>query len=351
MNVTSLTKLHSELLENGATCNDYKDELIDILGGIDNILSHYISNQQDNFSLTQQQITQIGKILSENVEDPQPMLRTDLFLKKHDDWIHYFFQSETAAKITKTIWNKWVIGIILVFIVLVFIGSFANTFTPSTFDQPRKIIEIILIIIITIYAILLILAVNRFVFKKITRSFEFGFKTFYAIRLAVSYHLYTWQIQGDQETNFLNVIHLLFVTIAIVLPVIVVSLFDGYNIKISNKMVFGISFSLFYTLQAFIWTFNFVDPGNEASIDITSNGFVKYPVIAMMGSSTRIIAIFFWKQTLWSIRRRDRCINIRVSPYLHWIKNSMSINNSDAIKKDMTNQQIAVEIQTIDHYD
>eukprot|EP01084_Bolivina_argentea_P118672 210509_1 len=68
-----LYQLHTEQLSNGQSNDDNTLELINILGGIDNILKHYLSNKDDS-NINREQINEIHKIITSKTNDERAII-------------------------------------------------------------------------------------------------------------------------------------------------------------------------------------------------------------------------------------------------------------------------------------
>ena len=100
--------------------------------------------------------------------------------------------------------------------------------------------------------------------------------------------------------------------------VIIYSSIDGYDISIKLKIFYGISIAVLCSFSAINRTFA-VQENDDSMIYITSS--INFSVLSQIAGDLRVLSIFFWRQTILLFLKKDKCINIRHSPNLKWIKN------------------------------
>ena len=126
---------HSELLEKGYSTSDRMEELINILGGMDKVLSQYLSNNNP-FNLSTQQLSEINHILlSISNTDNQQNNDNDsiLYLSKKNTFLNKIFSESMTEKIINIIFGKIVSALALsaamsnIILALVLSASAGNT--------------------------------------------------------------------------------------------------------------------------------------------------------------------------------------------------------------------------------
>ena len=107
MNKTALMNLHSKQLLNGKSNKDNSLLLLEVMGGIDNILSIYLAS---NNNISQDQLTQLHNILSSNasLESPQAHIPNMIQIFNINNTLSdRIFTEGFTNMIEKIVFNKW----------------------------------------------------------------------------------------------------------------------------------------------------------------------------------------------------------------------------------------------------
>ena len=309
----------------------HTSDIVSILGGIDQILNVYLTFNSIPLNIDQlnklQNILNIsGKLQSypnqKSLEDDTSLITYTYHI--NDTYFHCCFNDKTASNIISYIQHPISIGIntvlSMVYIVIEFLndGKISSVRIVDNFElkypQIFYIYKFIACIITTIYLILWLLAVNRTVFTKSIKHFVFWLKIIVSIQTGILYVVLRYVFIKDREPTFVNTMGCTFFAITVTLIVVCISAIDGYYAPRKLKIGIGIALSLLFTWYAIFVTF-LVDYDEKAIVDV---GFIKINVTSLMGAALRILAIFMWKSTTLLILKKDKCVNIRVSPNIKW---------------------------------
>ena len=187
--IQDLNRMHERFISNGGSIRS--DRLIEILGGTNAILKHYLST--DNVSpLTSEQLKDINELfhttndtkfhenLMINAMDVAESTNMDspaIFVSHRKSFLHKI-NGDIGEKIFHFMFNSITTAImILIWLMLVILGlmDLVNTSLVVLFD--------IGLVMVIIYQVVLLSLLNRAVTKLIVQSFEFWFKMIYATRL------------------------------------------------------------------------------------------------------------------------------------------------------------------------
>ena len=97
------------------------------------------------------------------------------------------------------------------------------------------------------------------------------------------------------------------------------SVLDGLQFKRSMRAIFGCIISIFYTFFTIYYGF-YHNTDNDVKIKVYKNNFVS--IQSILSSSAQILALFFWRQTILSVFRTERCSLITYSPFIKWERNN-----------------------------
>ena len=221
---SSLYDMHKEQFSNGVTNERHMVSIIDILGGIDKIES----------------MCPCRKVSSVNVQFPPFQdQRVEYIVRDDDTFLHYCFETTTANKIIKFIYNKYIIALLVlvhfgwwVWWVLIYKTWMDQTnYTLSSYFRYKAIH----LPFICVWQICIILSVNKKILIMVASSFLFWFKIGLVIKYSViwlvlvySYNMYDYQ--GHEMGNAFFVLHL-------TLLVIMVCIMDGFHIDRKYKII------------------------------------------------------------------------------------------------------------------
>lgn len=101
-----------------------------------------------------------------------------------------------------------------------------------------------------------------------------------------------------------------------ILLITIFSSLDGYSASRGFKFTLGLLMSLLFTIIAIHSSFTYQ---KEDSSIIHIGKHLFFSLRSMQASGLRVLSIFLWKQTILTIIKKDKCINIRHSPFIKWI--------------------------------
>ena len=110
--------------------------------------------------------------------------------------------------------------------------------------------------------------------------------------------------------------------------IVIVSSLDAIKMPISVKVGASVICSLLFTMISIYFTFWAFPNENDDSIIQISNGFA-ISLRSIISSSFRVLTIFFWAQTIKSIKNKKKykCIIISYHPYIQWQDNNSNTPN------------------------
>eukprot|EP01084_Bolivina_argentea_P260621 440179_1 len=217
----TLSANHKQKMENGDNNDNKEKELVNILGGIDNILTLLLSSVDVKFD--GEQLIQINKIINNNnkivVENINEICSNDVpeewtyYFLKNDTYIHSIFGNINGQNIFDIICSKYtaIVGVVSLIFICVLVSI------------HYWILIWIISFCYMIWNILIILSANRKAFKLIISSFEFWFKLFYSIQFVVAFTIWS----GSAKDGILNCL--------IVLIIVQFSLLDVCNLHYGSN--------------------------------------------------------------------------------------------------------------------
>lgn len=161
------------------------------------------------------------------------------------------------------------------------------------------------------------------------------------------------------HTLYIIKVHCFFtisIGIGTTIVIMLLSILDGLQLRISMKILFGVTCSMYYTLFALFYAFYQVDEHqyNDIALDISEN--ISISTRQILTSSTQILAVFFWRQTISSIFKKNRCAMITYAPYIRWERNTNINIESEYSNKpkpknlSMLSKDIEMDIKHLDGY-
>ena len=185
---SDLFKIHQNLLSEGRSNELNTDQLVLALGGIDKILSKYLSIE-NNIDLSQKELNKIESIITnESTVSKDDNNNAILIFDSGNTFIRYLFPSAIANKITKFVYHK--ITLYLLIIISLFL-SICSLFVYNSHSKLMKptwlVIGTIYSSFMSIYLILLISTMNAKAFKLSCKKFIFWFKIVAAVKWTICY--------------------------------------------------------------------------------------------------------------------------------------------------------------------
>ena len=320
---SSLFHIHETQLSQDRYNDINTNQLVTTLGGIDAILSHYLSSQC-TIQLSQLQLQNIQTIITSERNNDSNIIaeKAPLYTFKKSktliqqiandsitDTLHNFVYSKTAACILATI------GCILV-PYWIYVSLIANpnddnfNYIRLGLDIGRLLFEIIMLF----WAIMIILTVNMDVFILSIKQFLFWFKLFQCIGFCIT----QWIIIGYFKIwtyTTLGTVAQIFFAIALFCFVMIICALDAFHAPRKLKIFLSLMFALLWTVATLETMMN---PGREDLTKITVFKYWTFSVYSMYFYSQKILSVFFWKQTIFLIMYPNKCVNIRTTPYYKW---------------------------------
>lgn len=185
---------------------------------------------------------------------------------------------------------------------------------PSQLVNVKNIMGLITEIIFMIWLIFALLTANRRCMKLILQSFEFWFKLLYLSQFIIALLIY-WYVLLDPDVGsteyYLELVKVSFYYLMFIPLIVVLTSFDAFHVSLSMKTTFAAICATMASFQLILYTF-YYDP---ASVELFG---YEISVTSMITGSSQILSIFFWKQAILSVVKRNRCILIKYSPYIKW---------------------------------
>ena len=342
--------LHSEQL---ITRDIYDDkerilEIVEAMGGIDSIISEYISESTD-VSLSETQLKAMKNILTPNVQIPVPAAPTEnvsklkTFLSQKDvessadsfyytfydsdKFMHCIFKAETVRKIERMLFSKCMpvtIGILRYIFIFNILHipplQIRNNFslfwliTLNALGRYHWLTSIAIIsssICFVPYNLLWSLEMNRAAFSLVIWSFDFWMKMGYALLFILFDDIRDYHKERD-----FNLGVCLSGNIIIILVFIVLSSFDSLNVRRIYKLHFCVITALFQTL--FWIQFTFLLPAEADYVMVIQAFNSEISCSQMIANAAGVLAIFVWKEAFYMYYYKDQCASIYISPHILW---------------------------------
>eukprot|EP01083_Nonionella_stella_P116107 344759_1 len=325
MDIDKFEQYHDLSLVNN-TNDTVTNDIVEILGGIDDILKTYISLSKrytdDDMVLTPTQMEQIHRIIladtqivpSIDVNDVEDIdANKTYYFNRNDTFLHSVCcNDQIANKIIAALYHKlllfpmWIITVIWVLIT-----TFFHQVNPHQVTW-FFILEVIYECGVICYFILLTASCNKKAFKLIVTGFDFWIKLYYSIMALVTDALYVRR--AGYHVN--EIVYIDLSAVMITQIIIYFSLMEGFNVSWKTMFALGIIVSCIVSLQAARFTIWF--DGEEQYIRIFEG--VKFGLIGYFAVSLQVLSIFLWKQTIMAAWYKGKlCISIYLSPKIQWV--------------------------------
>lgn len=296
-------------------------ELIEILGGMNKILEQILL-ESNPFNLDSQQLKQIDDIIvsskqhntSYHVTARQNSNGSIHYLNKYDTHIHLLFGQYYGTKIINALFSITMTVIIISLISVWVIWAIIQA-TNSLYIIPNIGWQIYLWIhhFITIsYGVLVILSVNRKLFRKLWLTFDFIIRFIYGLRIILCEILITIHFNFDGYRSVFSVVKVFMATIVVCCS----SVIDGLPITFKIKIILLGLVAILYTFITFRSAL-YLEANYGYTVHLS--GILSVNLQELNTSSYRIIALFAWKQFYISLRNRHTATTITQPVQLRWI--------------------------------
>ena len=320
---SSLYKLHQDQLYNNQTNEMNINQLVSALGGIDNILSHYLSPKND-IQLSQTQLDSINNVINKQRQVTSLSCTHIFSFNKTNTFLFRVFSSQVAHTLTKFIQHT-TIGIVMMIItsiLMLWMGIVAvfDIFLQTNPQWTSSFICLMICILLAMmYIFAYLLTANIKAIKLTMKSFLFWAKLLAALKFVVVWlSLYWWFgdfmiPQGVTRSMFIAVQSCC--CVVLILIIIGSCMIDAIYMKRKMKIFWNILLCLVWTA----WTLEqvFYPPVQDTSIIIIRND-ISISMLSMKVDSMKFLAIFFWQQAVYLILYPHKCVNIRISPHYRW---------------------------------
>eukprot|EP01084_Bolivina_argentea_P295835 509453_1 len=348
----SVYELHQQRLSNGINNEDNSLLIMNILGGIDNILTNYLTDK-NNLNITNNTLLQINQMLitpQKYKNANTSKTSTKITATKHNEqtdnsffytfninntFLHHVFGNEKAEKILNVIHSKitqYIISLsVIIWIILIIIGE----------GLISAIYFIICWSFLTIpYMLFWILSSNRHAFYLIIKSFEFWLRVVYGAILAILIGIY-YQHNVSTVNIIIYWIYNIIAMITIILTTIYISIFDAVKITKTYKIAISVICSGVMVFTSIYWQFLLSEKYDYIVYIPVTNGSLSF--YSMISSAARILGIFFCKQAVLAIIRNEKAVTIKHTPIIKWnnvvenklqnkdieLMNNLNYNNND----------------------
>ena len=310
-------------------------QIIEIFGGIDQIITNYLSS--NDIQLTQTQLLNIQQILSNesipskngvnSTSNTPKIVRTvskfqesntkawRYKFSKSNTYIHQLFSNDTAKKIISLLYNKFLLslnvigGLIWVIWAWLEYGQWSLTY---------DLYKLIFFSVLALYGTFFALTINKGLLRKSVHHFLFWFKLIVCVQgtICVIWLRYLAFMHG--KVRVLQIWSDVIGRFCTFILVFILSAIDGYQLSRKAKIYCCSGISITFTILAFINTF-LVDQEMNERATIHLVGWFSFSIFSISASSWRVLSIFLWKQTILLMIKKNECVNIRHSPYIEWI--------------------------------
>eukprot|EP01083_Nonionella_stella_P175535 611573_1 len=308
MSRLELHSIHETLLEQGKYFDSSAPELVNIIGGIDRILTDYFIHK--DLTLKPQQIELIHQIMITPERNRSPKAKSNSIINttssnnilEDTDHMELVFDEtntyltsicgiQNATKLLLIIHHKlFRFFLVLSFIAwLGIINIFSNIVHPIYEITMSCIKGFVWAPYITIFA----LSVNKNAMKQTLKSFEFWLKLIYSMIYFIVLFIDQYYIKWDEwEDPYMFMIGDLINQYFFVMSVVVMGAYDGF--KNGRKWKIGLAgfFALFYGFVSIYYQFLIVYDTESKHWQLSAS------MISIAVSCARVIAIFLFKQAV-----------------------------------------------------
>eukprot|EP01084_Bolivina_argentea_P302209 521614_1 len=327
-----LHQIHEKQLVHNQSNENNTDDIISALGGIDQILRVYLSSK-NKIPLHTTQLKTLYEILYTKPQNKisisfigqaTPNEQTKVVFDRSDTYLHQCMLLQHANKLMDIVYNRFfLLFTICINVIYILYAIILDYNIPTTYLYYGY--KLFVVLFNNIYSCLICLSFNRNAFRQSFKSFTFWFKVLTSIQVSVSYafmiYKFDYGSEGvtDWRHNPLQIIDHILNATAITLIVVIFSAIDSICLIRKYKIVLGIGVSAIFT----IWAVNATVVSFSQDLKYDEYNFIfgtiKLSTRTIYASSFRVLSIFLWRQTIWTILAVDEAVNIRVSPTVRWI--------------------------------
>eukprot|EP01083_Nonionella_stella_P008073 23289_1 len=307
----NLQRIHSNHMDNGTSFIAATPELVDMLGGIDQILSDYLNapNQMLLNSIQRQRIYQVlRKPPLQDHKNQAPKDYTYLFLVESTS-INLCCAKEKAQQFMRFVFHKLsilfytVLGLVL----LIFKIGIKHIEERIWFSYYQCAVYSLS----CIWLLFALLLANKSALCVVAKTFEFVLKLFFT--MFAIFMEYIWYFEVNSNHNDLIQRLVVYISwIAMLLIIILFSALDALYVTVWIKTYIGFVVAVIFVVHT--WNISMNDADDVVEIVGTSISLGSLAV-----SSFQFVLLFVIKQSILSILKRDKIISVKSSPYVRWV--------------------------------
>lgn len=336
LSIDILLQNHRNLLMNGGTTENKTKDLVEIMGGMDAILSDYLQHKLDGNVdvLSQDTLHKINQILLSSKFESTDTNNNSLKVLKsldspileltvEDSLIYKILgKSITTRKIKQLLLSNFVEILMLLFtiscIVMYCLCIWFTDIISKGLYNAFCIYQLFVMFCVFIYLMLGLSFLNITAFKAIT-SFGNLFKLIYFIRGYVCWNIYQTRIISKNKSFELGLPVQYISSIIFLLFMIVYSYIDGFYIPSRYKMIMAICGAMVIAISTIVFTYTeFMVNDDERYLTLMYH--TKIDLVSWTASSFRVVCIFAWKQSIYTIWKPYQSTLMQKSVMLKWTR-------------------------------
>ena len=374
-NVTPMiiNKVHQQQLQRMESNEHNMLQLVQIFGGIDQILSHYLN--ETNGILTQDQLEQIYQLITtpRKFQQKSSMKSHDLSTIKQSQTFDMEDFRRSGSQLTYNFWTKnnifhmcldekWSKYASLIFtndflwiFMFLCIGFRLIECTEHIYSNLwRLLFRYIFGIIWLIFLIGIIFNMNRKAIQLTMKSFTWWLKCYFAIQFGVSWLIYFYFIDREfvqyEQKSLSWFIADIICTVGYILGFAVMGLLadcintPSRNIRIICCFIAALAVSYISVYYSFIHSYDIKHV--TWTLKIVGDIEIPFSSISMMTSSAGNMTIFVWRMVFAMIFGKDKCVMIRYHPYYEWTETEIQRKTDEQLKQ-MTQRGILLSKETV----
>ena len=226
--------------------------------------------------------------------------------------LHQLFGDKFGEKIMNLLFNRYTLSIIGLMLMIWFILSCLFFTNVLSGDIMHFTYCTIIYAIIFMYLFLLLLSLNKTTTKLILRTLEFWLKMEFLCQFLICHSL--CEEYRTAREIFLHV----FYNMVVFICVLVFCLIDGSKMSYRVKAILFFLGGLLFTIGSFYWTVMYTET-HIIAITLLGNYSFNIDVREWTASSIRLLTIFTWKQTIYSIFKAPKSSIIIVPVSIKWL--------------------------------
>lgn len=247
-------------------------------------------------------------------------------------------QKKCGKRLSETIYSRnGRIFICSLMVLIVVVDIVRKILYMNNLKEPLSlfVIAMISLIVFLSYLVTIILTVNVHAIKLISTTFEFYFKLYYVLQYIVANFiiLYVNPNSGGiyHPDKHYYIIYEVFEVMTIFCVVFMIGILDGLQFRFTVKVTLCVMAAMVFTYQGMDSRIRiYRDPSQDNKINIYN---WEISMTSLMIDSMQIMAIFFWKQAILTMkfRKKPRCTLIKYAPYIQWEKSwshKICVNNN-----------------------